>query len=132
MRSPRRLLERATSRAHAPKSDRTIASGIHRSPDIPSRSRCRGLRTGRCDAARYGYRCGMTAAEMLKSHPDLALDPDALVSCVDAARQATSATTACADACLAEDDVAAMRTCIRRCLDTADVAATTAAVLSRQ
>jgi hypothetical protein len=74
----------------------------------------------------------MTVAEMLKSHPDLALDPDALVSCIDAALQAATATTACADACLAEDDVAGMRTCIRRCLDTADVAATTASVLSRQ
>src|SRR6185437_8726392 len=40
--------------------------------------------------------------------------------------------TACADACLAEDDVAAMRTCIRRDLDCDDIAATTASVLTRQ
>jgi hypothetical protein len=73
----------------------------------------------------------MTTAEMIKSHPDLALDPDALVTCIDAARQAQTAAIACADADLAED-VAAMRTCIRRCLDAADVASTTAAVLSRQ
>jgi hypothetical protein len=74
----------------------------------------------------------MTVAEMIRTHPDLALDADALVSCIDAARHAATVTTVCADACLAEDDVVAMRTCIRRCLDTADVAAATAAVLSRQ
>jgi hypothetical protein len=74
----------------------------------------------------------MSTAEMIKSHPDLALDPDALVTCIDAARQAQTAAIACADADLAEDDVAAMRTCIRRCLDAADLASTTAAVLSRQ
>jgi hypothetical protein len=74
----------------------------------------------------------MTTAEMIKSHPDLALDPDALVACVEAAQDAASACTACADACLAEDDVVAMRTCIRRCLDAADLSATTAGVLARQ
>jgi hypothetical protein len=74
----------------------------------------------------------MTVDQMLKSHPDLALDPDALVACIDAARQAATAATACADADLAEDDVAAMRTCIRRCLDCADLAETTASILSRQ
>ena len=74
----------------------------------------------------------MTVAEIIKAHPDLALDPDALVACIDAARQAATGATACADGCLAEDDVAALRTCIRRCLDCADVATTTATVLSRQ
>jgi hypothetical protein len=74
----------------------------------------------------------MTAAEMIRSHPDLALDPDALVACVQAAQDATAACTACADACLAEDDVAALRTCIRRDLDCADVAGVTASVLARQ
>src|SRR5918912_1567424 len=74
----------------------------------------------------------MTVAQMIRSHPDLALDPDALVACVQTAQDAASACTACADACLAEDDLAAMRTCIRRDLDCADIAATTASVLSRQ
>jgi hypothetical protein len=74
----------------------------------------------------------MTVAEMIKSHPDLALDPDELVACVEAAQDAEAACTACADACLAEDDVAALRTCIRRDLDCADVAGTTARVLTRQ
>jgi hypothetical protein len=74
----------------------------------------------------------MTVADMIKSHPDLALDPDALVACIEAAQAAVTACTACADACLAEDDVAGLRTCIRRDLDCADIAATTARVLARQ
>jgi hypothetical protein len=74
----------------------------------------------------------MTVAEMIRSHPDLALDPDALVACVQAAEDARAACTACADACLAEDDVASLRTCIRRDLDCADIAGTTGAVLARQ
>jgi hypothetical protein len=74
----------------------------------------------------------MTVAEMIKSHPDLALDPDALVACVQAAQDAQAACTACADACLAGDDVAALRTCIRRDLDCADIAGASAGVLARQ
>ncbi len=74
----------------------------------------------------------MTVAEMIRSHPDLALDPDALVACVQTALAAASACTVCADACLAEDDVASLRTCIRRDLDCADIAGTTASVLARQ
>ena len=74
----------------------------------------------------------MTVADMIKSHPDLALDPGALVACIDAAQAAVTACTACADACLAESDVTAMRTCIRRDLDCADIAGTTARVLARQ
>jgi hypothetical protein len=75
---------------------------------------------------------GMTVAEMITSHPDRALEADALVACIEAAHDCAAACTACADACLAEDDVASMRTCIRRDLDCADIAATTASVLSRQ
>ena len=74
----------------------------------------------------------MTVAEMIRSHPDLALDPDTLVACVQAAQDAKAACTACGDACLAEDDVASLRTCIRRDLDCADIAGTTVAVLARQ
>ena len=74
----------------------------------------------------------MTVAEMISSHPDRALDADALVACIEAAQACATACTACADACLAEDDVASMRTCIRRDLDCADIATTTAKVLSRQ
>ena len=74
----------------------------------------------------------MTVAEMIMSHPDRVLDANALVACIEAAHDCAAACTACADACLAEDDVAEMRSCIRRDLDCADVATTTAAVLSRQ
>ncbi|HYY09755.1 MAG TPA: four-helix bundle copper-binding protein [Kineosporiaceae bacterium] len=74
----------------------------------------------------------MTVAEMIESHPDRALDAAALVACIEAAHACAAACTACADACLAEDDVASMRTCIRRDLDCADIATTTASVLSRQ
>jgi hypothetical protein len=74
----------------------------------------------------------MTVAEMISAHPDRALDADALVACIEAAHDAAAACTACADACLAEDDVAELRTCIRRDLDCADIATTTASVLSRQ
>jgi hypothetical protein len=74
----------------------------------------------------------MTVAEMISSHPDRTLDADALVACIEAAQACATACTACADACLAEDDVASMRTCIRRDLDCADIATTTASVLSRQ
>ena len=74
----------------------------------------------------------MTVAEMISSHPDRVLDADALVACIQAAHDCAAACTACADACLAEDDVASMRACIRRDLDCADIATTTAKVLSRQ
>jgi hypothetical protein len=75
---------------------------------------------------------GMTLADMITSHADRALEANALVACIEAAHDCAATCTACADACLAEDDVAAMRTCIRRDLDCADIASTTAAVLSRQ
>jgi hypothetical protein len=74
----------------------------------------------------------MTVAEMISAHPDRALDAAALVACIEAAHDANAACTACSDACLAEDDVASLRACIRRDLDCADIAATTASVLSRQ
>jgi hypothetical protein len=74
----------------------------------------------------------MTVAEMIASHPDRALDADALAACIEAAHACAAACTACADACLAEDDVASMRACIRRDLDCSDIATATAAVLSRQ
>lgn len=74
----------------------------------------------------------MTVPDMIRSHPDRALDADALVACIQAAHHCVAACTACADACLAEDDVASMRSCIRRDLDCADIASTTASVLSRQ
>lgn len=74
----------------------------------------------------------MTVADIINSHPDRVLDAGRLVACIEAARSVATACTACADASLAEDDVAGMRSCIRRDLDCADIATMTASVLSRQ
>jgi hypothetical protein len=55
-----------------------------------------------------------------------------LVACVEACFDCAHHCTACADACLAEDNVADLRGCIRTDLDCADICNTTARVLSRQ
>ena len=71
--------------------------------------------------------------EMLESHPSPAqLDRDLLARCIDECLASLQSCIACADADLAEDDVAEMRRCIRLCLDCADVCDATARVLSRQ
>ena len=64
-------------------------------------------------------------------------DPDGLdaadvAGAIDACSDAVQACTSCADSCLAEDDVAALRGCIGLDLDCADVCGATARVLSRQ
>ena len=73
------------------------------------------------------------AREMLEAAPDhvdlgVAEVAAAIEGCLDAAQ----ACTACADACLGEADVAALRACIGLDLDCADVCGATARVLSRQ
>lgn len=74
----------------------------------------------------------MTVAEMIASHPvDPALEPTSLSEAIEACLEASAASTACADACLAEEMVADLRECIRRDLDAADVLTTTAKVLGR-
>jgi hypothetical protein len=71
--------------------------------------------------------------EMLEAHPAPAqLDRDLLAHCIDECLACLQSCTACADANLAEDDVAEMRRCIRLCLDCADVCDATARLLSRQ
>ena len=60
------------------------------------------------------------------------LDAGQLAEAIDALLTCAQACTACADACLAEDDVAAMVKCIRTNLDCADICETTMRVLSRQ
>jgi hypothetical protein len=73
------------------------------------------------------------ARELLDAGPGPgSLDPDELSAAIDACLDAAQACTACADADLAEDDVAEMRTCIGLCSDCADVCTATARVLSRQ
>jgi hypothetical protein len=71
--------------------------------------------------------------EMLEAHPWPAqIDRDVLVRCIDECSACETSCTACADASLAEGDVADMRKCIRLCLDCADVCTATLRVVSRQ
>jgi hypothetical protein len=71
--------------------------------------------------------------EMLEAHPGPArIDRDLLAGCIDHCLACLQSCTACADADLAEDDVAEMRRCIRICLDCADACDATARLLSRQ
>jgi hypothetical protein len=55
-----------------------------------------------------------------------------LASTIDALNDCAQACTACADGDLSEHHVADLVTCIRRCLDCADVCTTTASVITRQ
>ncbi len=72
------------------------------------------------------------AATMLDQHPgEIGVDAGLLAAAIDAALECFQTCTACADACLSEQDVASMVKCIRDDLDCADVCATTVKVLSR-
>lgn len=53
------------------------------------------------------------------------VDQQKLVDCIEACFECGQTCTACADACLAEDMVAELRTCIRLNLDCADLCVTT-------
>jgi Domain of Unknown Function (DUF326) len=76
---------------------------------------------------------GTLSKEILETHPwPGQLDRDLLARCIDECLACLQSCTACADADLAEDDVAEMRRCIRLCLDCADVCDTTLRLLSRQ
>src|SRR6201997_5330481 len=74
-----------------------------------------------------------TANKMLESHPHPLgqIDRVKLTAVIDACADCNQACTACADACLSEDDVDHLTKCIRTCLDCADICATTSRVLSR-
>ena len=72
------------------------------------------------------------AATMLEQYPaELRVDRRLLADAIDAALECFLTCTACADACLSEQDVASMTRCIRDDLDCADVCETTVKVLSR-
>ena len=72
------------------------------------------------------------AATMLDQYPaEIRVDKGLLARAIDAALECFQTCTACADACLSEQDVASMTRCIRDDLDCADVCATTVKVLSR-
>ena len=71
-------------------------------------------------------------AALLDSHPQRRMsDNRGLADTIAALQDCAQSCTACADACLAEPDVAALAACIRLNLDCADVCATTARVLLR-
>ena len=66
------------------------------------------------------------------THPAPASDAgDEAFALVAAASECAAVCTACADACLEEDDPAALRACIRTDLDCADLCAVTARLISR-
>ncbi|WP_181310146.1 four-helix bundle copper-binding protein [Nocardioides campestrisoli] len=74
----------------------------------------------------------MTHTEMMDTHPqDLTLDRDKLAACIAACFECSQTCTACADACLSEEMVAELTTCIRKNLDCADVCLATGQVLTR-
>lgn len=77
--------------------------------------------------------------EMIQSHPhQMAADQELNVpanvhsSAIDSLYECVSTCTSCADACLGEENIAALRRCIRLNLDCADICRSTAAVLARQ
>lgn len=75
----------------------------------------------------------MRTTEMLQTYPGTVdLDREQLARVVDALVECAQACTACADACLGEEMVADLRTCIRTNLDCADSCGTVSRILSRQ
>ena len=73
------------------------------------------------------------ARQMLDTYPGTVnVDADVLAATIDALSDCAQACTADADADLREQNLAEMITCIRLCLDCADICTATAAVTSRQ
>jgi hypothetical protein len=70
---------------------------------------------------------------MLRTHPTPAtVDLSLLEACITACGECAQTCTSCADACLAEQQVAELRRCIRLNLDCADVCDATGRILLRQ
>ena len=73
------------------------------------------------------------AKQMLDTYPrDFNLDAEKLAAATEAAYDCAQACTACADACLSEDNVADLVKCIQLNLNCADACATAGRALSRQ
>lgn len=73
------------------------------------------------------------ARQMLDTYPrSFNLDADVLARAIEAIVECANTCTQCADACLSEQDVAAMAKCIRLNLDCADVCLAASRVMSRQ
>jgi hypothetical protein len=73
------------------------------------------------------------ARQLLRSYPrTVSADADVLAAAMDALNDCAQACTGCADGDLSEHNVAELVSCIRLCLDCADVCTATVAVTSRQ
>ncbi|HEV2981989.1 MAG TPA: four-helix bundle copper-binding protein [Solirubrobacteraceae bacterium] len=72
------------------------------------------------------------AKQLLESDATFAGDANLLAATIDATSDCAQACIADADADLREDDVKTMITCIRLCLDCADVCTATVGVISRR
>ncbi len=71
-------------------------------------------------------------ARMFATHPRPASDAgEEAFALVTAAAECTHTCITCADACLEEDDPAALRKCIRLCQDCAVICATTSTLIAR-
>jgi len=74
----------------------------------------------------------MPVREMIDAYPaEINLDRGMIADAVQATIECAQTCTACADACLSEDQLEQLRKCIRSDLDCADICGTTARVLSR-
>lgn len=74
----------------------------------------------------------MSTREMLDTHPARdTFDPAELSEAIDHLSACIASCQICADACLHEDDVVAMRNCIQTDLNCADVCAATLRIISR-
>ncbi len=72
------------------------------------------------------------AADLLTDHPDKStFDLHELSRAIQACLDCAAACSTCADACISEEGVADMRTCIRLDLDCADICVATAKILAR-
>lgn len=75
----------------------------------------------------------MSVAKMINKHPDVAGHlNEALATAIRHIMYAAPITASCADACLAEDKVAEMRACIRKCLDASDICTMATTVATRR
>jgi hypothetical protein len=98
---------------------RRLHAGIHGREERASRATSQGDRMDHL-------------AEMLQTHPHPASSAgDEAQACIEAAAECAHVCTVCADACLAEDDVAGLEACIRLNLDCADICALTSRLIAR-
>lgn len=70
---------------------------------------------------------------MIETNPNPApVDAASLTGCIEACFDCAQASSACADACLGEEDIQMLARCIRLDLDCADMCDATGRILSRQ